>query len=44
MDVDFETKKATVRMQPGRNLTAEACNQAFTGTKYKVALFEESKG
>ena len=40
MEVDFETKKASVTMKPGRSLTREACEKALTGTKYTVASFE----
>jgi len=40
VEADFETKKATVTMQPGKSLTSEDCDKAFAGTKYSVAAFE----
>lgn len=40
MDVDFGSKTASVTMQPGRELTREACQQAFEGTNYSVKSFE----
>lgn len=43
VEVNFETKKATVKMQPGKTLTSAACDAAFTGTRYKTASIEETK-
>lgn len=40
MEVDFDTKKASVTMQPGKALTREDCEKAFTGTHYSVDAFE----
>lgn len=40
MEVDFDTKKAVVTMQPGKTVTREQCAQAFTGTKYSIESFE----
>jgi len=42
VEVDFDTKKAVVTMQPGKTLTRELCAKAFTGTKYTVESFEPS--
>lgn len=40
MEVDFEAKTAAVTMQPGKSLTREDCDKAFSGTKYTVSTFE----
>jgi hypothetical protein len=42
--VDFDAKTATVTMKAGQNLSKEACEKAFEGTKYKVAKFEPASG
>ena len=42
VEVDFDTKKASVTMQPGKSLTREDCDKALTGTKYTVADFGAS--
>jgi len=39
VEVDFDTKKASVTMQPGKSLTREDCDKAFTGTHYSVDTF-----
>lgn len=44
MEVDFDTKKASVTMQPGKSLTREDCEKAFTGTNYTVNTFEAAAG
>ena len=40
VDADFETKIATVTMQPGKALTQADCEKAFEGTRYAVAAFQ----
>lgn len=40
MEVDFDTKKASLTMEPGKVLTREDCEKAFTGTNYTVDVFE----
>jgi copper chaperone CopZ len=40
IDADFETKIATITMQPGKTLTKADCEKAFEGTKYGVASFQ----
>lgn len=42
MDVDFDTGKTVVTMQPGKTLTREQCVKAFEGTKYTVQAFDQA--
>ena len=44
VDVDFDTKKASITMQPGKSLTREECEKAFTGTHYSVDKLEAVTG
>lgn len=39
--VDFETKQATVHMEPGKALSREACDKAFGNSGYFVSSFSE---
>jgi len=43
-EANFETKKATLTMQPGRSLTRADVDKAFEGTKYTVATFDPVAG
>lgn len=40
MEVDFDSGKAVVTMQPGKTLAREDCVKALEGTKYTVEGFE----
>jgi len=42
--VDFQAKTATLTMKAGQNLSKEACEKAFEGTKYKVSKFDSIGG
>jgi len=44
VEVDFAAKTASVTMQPGKSLTREDCDKAFTGTNYTVGSFEAAAG
>ena len=44
VNVDFETKKATVAMNDGHELTTEAANKSFGNGGYFVSGIEESSG
>lgn len=40
MEADFDTKSATVTMQPGKTLTRADCESALKNSSYGVASFE----
>jgi hypothetical protein len=40
VEADFDTKTATVTMQPGKTLTRADCENAFKNSHYAVASFE----
>jgi hypothetical protein len=40
VEADFDTKSATVTMQPGKTLTKAQCDQAFENTHYTVQSFD----
>lgn len=40
MEVDFDTKTATIEMAPGKSLTKEDCEKALSSTKYTISSFE----
>jgi hypothetical protein len=40
VEADFDTKSATVTMQPGKTLTRADCENAFKSSNYGVASFE----
>jgi copper chaperone CopZ len=41
VEIDFDTKQATVRVQAGHTLSVEACDKAFGNAGYFVDSIEE---
>jgi copper chaperone CopZ len=41
VQVDFESAQAVIKMQPGKDLTVEACDKSFGNQGYFVSAIEE---